>query len=112
VRATGGLVGNRWENADAAMAGFLRATLFLEQRPEVDGDWQPWAVRLPDGVAIALLADILLDCALVALPLQSAAVVVEISEQLVRMLKGVVWEDGVTRQRLCSGRARGFWPGR
>lgn len=108
----GGLVGNRWEDADAAMAGFLRAKLFLEQRPEVDGNGQPGAVRLLDGDAIDLLADILLDCALAALPLHSAAVVAEISEQLVRKLKGVVSKDGVTRQRLCSGRARGSWPGR
>jgi hypothetical protein len=67
---------------------------------------------LLDGDAIDLLADILLDCALAALPLHSAAVVPEISEQLVRMLKGVVSEDGVARQRLYSGRARGSWPER
>ncbi|WP_332702196.1 hypothetical protein [Devosia sp.] len=98
--AMDGLIGNRWEDAEAAMGGFLRATLFLEQRPEVDGDWLARSVRLLDGEAIDQLADILLDCALVALPLHSAAVVAEISEQLARLLKGVVSEDGVAQQRL------------
>ena len=32
------LVGNQWEEAEAATAAFLRATLFLERRPDVDGD--------------------------------------------------------------------------
>ena len=100
LRPWTGLVGNRWEDAEAVMAGFLRATLFLQERPEVDGDWLARSVRMLDGEAIDLLADILLDCALVALPLHSAAVVAEISEQLARLLKSVVAQDGVARQRL------------
>lgn len=98
--AMDGLVGNRWEDAEAAMGGFLRATLFLQERPAVDGDWLARAVRMLDDAAIDLLADILLDCALVALPLHSAAVVAEISEQLARLLKSVATEDGVAQQRL------------
>lgn len=94
------LVGNRWEDAEAATASFLRATLFLDQRPQVDGDWLARSVRMLDAETIDLLADILLDCALVVLPLQSAAVVTEIGEQLAHLLKGVVFHDGVARQRL------------
>ena len=108
------LVGNRWEDAEAVIAGFLRATLFLDKRPEVDGDWLARSVRTLNGEAIDLLADILLNCALVAVPLHSAAVFAEISEQLARLLKSVVSQDGVAwRGRgSCSGRARGYWPRR
>lgn len=98
--AMDGLIGNRWEDAEATTAGFLRATLFLEQRPEVDGDWLARSVRMLDARMIDQLADILLDCALVALPLHSAAVVAEIGEQLARLFKAVVAQDGVARQRL------------
>jgi hypothetical protein len=94
------LVGNRWEDAEAATAAFLHATLFLEGRPEVDGDWLARSVRMLDVETIDLLADILLDCALVVLPLHSAAVLAEISDELARLLKGVVSHDGVARQRL------------
>ena len=94
------LVGNRWEEAEAAASSFLRATLFLEQRPQVNGDWLARSVRLLDGDTIELLADILLDCALVVLPLQSAAVVAQIGEQLAYLLKDVAGRKGVARQRL------------
>lgn len=98
--AMDGLVGNRWEDAELAAGDFLRATLFLEARPSVDGDWLVRLLRLLYAEAIDQLADILLDCALVALPLHSAAVVAEIGEELARLLKGVVAHDGMARQRL------------
>ena|SRR5690606_11148334 len=94
------LVGNQWEEAEQAAGSFLRATMFLEARPIVNGDWLLQLLRLLDAAAIDELADILLDCALVALPLHSAAVVAEIGEELARLLKGVVAHDGVARQRL------------
>ena len=98
--AMDGLIGNRWEDAEAATGSFLRSTLFLENRPAVDGDWLARSVRMLDPATIDQLADILLDCALVALPLHSAAVVAEIGEELARLLKGVMRQDGVARQRL------------
>lgn len=94
------LIGNRWEDAEKAAGTFLRATLFLEGRPDIDGDWLVRVLRLLDASDIDQLADILLDCALVALPLHSAAVVAEVGEELARLLKGVVAHDGVARQRL------------
>ncbi|KQX38138.1 hypothetical protein ASD04_10960 [Devosia sp. Root436] len=94
------LVGNRWEEAEAAASSFLQATLFLERRPNVDGDWLAKSIRTLDGATIDGLADILLDCALVVLPLHSAAVVAEVSDALARLLKDVVIYDGVMRQRL------------
>ena len=94
------LVGNQWEEAEAAAASFLRATLFLERRPDVDGDWLAKSIRTLDASDIDLLADILLDCALVVLPLHSAAVVAEVSDALARLLKEAVGHDGVLRQRL------------
>ncbi|KRA43203.1 hypothetical protein [Devosia sp. Root635] len=94
------LVGNRWEEAEAAAASFLQATLFLEKRPDVDGDWLARSIRMLDAATIDQLTDILLDCALVVLPLHSAAVVAEVSDALARLLKDVVIHDGVMRQRL------------
>lgn len=94
------LVGNRWEEAEAAAGSFLRATLFLEQRPDVDGDWLAKSIRTLDVASIDQLADILLDCALVVLPLHSAAVVAEVSDALARLLKDVLAHDGAMRQRL------------
>jgi len=94
------LVGNRWEDAEREAGAFLRATLFLEGRPAVDGDWLVQLLRLLDATDIDELADILLDCALVALPLHSAAVVAEVGEEVARLLKGIVSHDGVARQRL------------
>ena len=79
---------------------FLAATLFLEQRPEIDGDWLARSIHTLDADSIDLLADILLDCALVVLPLHSAAVVAQINDALARLLKDVVSQDGVARQRL------------
>ena len=98
--AMDGLIGNRWEEAEAAAGAFLRATLFLERRPDVDGDWLARSLRLLDTESIEQLGDILLDCALVALPLQSAGVIGEIGDELVALLKGVVAQDGIARQRL------------
>ncbi len=94
------LIGNRWEDAEKAAAAFLRATLFLDSRPDIDGDWLVQMLRLLDASDIDQLSDILLDCALVALPLHSAAVVAAVGEELARLLKGVVAHDGVARQRL------------
>ena len=94
------LVGNQWEEAEAAAASFLRATLFLERRPDVDGNWLAKSIRMLDAEAIDLLADILLDCAMVVLPLHSAAVVAEVNDALVRLFKDVLAHDGVMRQRL------------
>ena len=74
--------------------------MFLERRPDVDGDWLAKSIRTLDAETIDLLADILLDCALVVLPLHSAAVVAEVSDALARLLKEVVGHDGVLRQRL------------
>ena len=94
------LVGNRWEDAEAVATAFLAATLFLERRPEIDGDWLARSIHMLDANAIDLLADILLDCALVVLPLHSAAVVAQINDALARLLKEAVAQDGVARQRL------------
>jgi len=105
--AMDGLIGNRWEQAELATGAFLRATLFLDHRPAVDGDWLARALRLLDTEAIERLGSILLDCAFVALPLHSAGLIAAIGDELVDLLKAVVAQDGVTRQRLLlAARAR------
>lgn len=97
--AMDGLVGNRWADAEAAVAAFLRAALFQDRRPEIDGNWLARSVRMLDADALARLVDILLDCALVVLPLHSAAVVAEVGEALANVLGAVVAQEGVARQR-------------
>lgn len=98
-QAMDGLIGNRWADAEAGAGAFLRATMFLDSRPQIDGDWLARSVRMLDADAIERLVDILLDCALVVLPLHSAAVVAEIGEELARLLGAVVAQDGAARQR-------------
>ncbi|WP_193336934.1 hypothetical protein [Devosia beringensis] len=105
--AMDGLIGNRWGQAELAAGAFLRATLFFDHRPAVDGDWLARALRLLDTEAIERLGAILLDCAFVALPLHSAGLIGAIGDELVDLLKAVVAQDGVTRQRLLlAARAR------
>lgn len=94
------LVGNRWEDAEVAAGEFLRDTMFLEQRPAIDGDWLARSVATLDAAALDELVDLLLDCALVVLPLHGAAVIAEIGDELGRLLKDVVSRDGVARQQL------------
>jgi hypothetical protein len=98
--AMDGLIGNRWEQAELAAGAFLRATLFLDHRPAVDGDWLARALRLLDAEAIDRLGAILLDCAFLALPLHSAGLIGAIGDELVDLLKAVVVQGGVARQRL------------
>lgn len=105
--AMDGLIGNRWEEAEAAAGAFLRATLFQERLPDIDGNWLARSLRLLDAQAIDSLGDVLLDCALIAFPLQGAGVIGEIGDELALMLKGVVAQDGVARQQsLLKARAR------
>jgi len=94
------LIGNRWEQAELAAGAFLRATLFLDRRPAVDGDWLARALRLLDAEDFDRLGEILLDCAFIALPLHSAGLISAIGDELVDLLKGVVAQDGIARQRL------------
>lgn len=102
-----GLIGNGWEDAEAAAGAFLRATLFQEGLPDIDGNWLVRALRLLDTQAIDRLGDVLLDCALVAFPLHGAGVIAAIGDELAHMLKAVAAENGVARQRLLlEARAR------
>jgi hypothetical protein len=94
------LVGNRWEDAEVATGAFLRATLFLEQRPDVDAEWLARSVATLDEAALDELGDLLLDCALVVLPLHSAAVISAIGDELGHLLGSVVAGEGDMRQRL------------
>lgn len=101
------LVGNRWEDAEHAARSFLATTMLLDGRPDIDGDFLARAVRVLDAESIDGLSDILLECALVALPLSSAAAIAEVGSALARLLKGVVAQQGVARQRLLlKARAR------
>lgn len=93
------LVGNHWEDAELAIGDFLRATLFMLHCPQLDDDWFDRAAHELDQAALDRLGDILLDCALVALPLHSAAVIADIGDTLARQLGDLVSLQGPARQR-------------
>jgi hypothetical protein len=92
------LVGNQWEQAEQVVTEFLHATLFLQWRPQVDADWLARAAQELSLPALNRLGEILLDCALVALPLHSAAIIAEIGDALARFLGDVVSREGAARE--------------
>ncbi|MEF2554606.1 hypothetical protein VQ042_25540 [Aurantimonas sp. A2-1-M11] len=93
------LVGNRWEDAELAITDFLHASLFLQSHPQIDEDWLTRAAHDLNLATLDRLGDILLDCALVALPLHSAAVIAEISDALACLLGDVVSLEDADRKR-------------
>lgn len=95
------LVGNRWFEAEQNAEKFLAATLFMTDRPEVDRDFLLRAVEVLGHEEIDVLAEIMLDCALAAFPLQSAAAIAEVSEMLAETMSAVIaGEDRDRQQRL------------
>jgi hypothetical protein len=93
------LVGNRWLEAEQNAEAFLHATLFLEALPEVDTDFLARAVEVLGPTEIDALAEIMLECALVGFPLQSAAAIIEVTQMLADAIKVVAASAGVARQR-------------
>ncbi len=83
------LVGNRWLEAEQNAESFLTAMLFLTARPIVDRDFLVRAVEILEQDEIDAIAEIMLDCALLAFPLQSAAAVVEVVEMLANAIASV-----------------------
>lgn len=96
------LIGNGWHEAEQRTEAFLFATLFLEERPEVDSDFLARAVQILGPNEIDALAEIMLECALVAFPLQSAAAIVEIAEMLAGAIKAVAVSRGAARRHLLN----------
>jgi hypothetical protein len=95
------LVGNRWFEAEQNAETFLVETLFLTKRPDVDRDFLTRAVEVLGRDEIDAMAEIMLDCALLTFPLQSAAAVAEVSEMLANAIKSVALCEGAVRsQRL------------
>ena len=109
------LVGNRWLEAEQHAESFLAATLFLTDRPTVDRDFLAKAVEILGQDEIDVIAEIMLDCALLSFPLQSAAAVIEVTEMLADAIGSVASSKGVVpRQhlndvysRLSNGTLRG-----
>ena len=92
------LIGNRWLDAEQGTENFLKATLFLEALPEVDADFLERAVRILGPAEIDALADIMLDCALVAFPVQSAGAIVEVANMFAEAIRTVTLSDGRARK--------------
>jgi hypothetical protein len=87
------LIGNRWLDAEQAAETFLSATLFLEACPEVDAGFLERAVHVLGPAEINALAEIMLDCALVAFPMQSAGAIFEVANMLAEAIKAAAASD-------------------
>lgn len=97
------LVGNQWHEAEQGAEAFLSATLFLNEPLHVDSDFLERVVQLLGPTEIDALAEIMLDCALLAFPLQSAAAIVEVTEMLACAISSVVVDKSYARRdRLAS----------
>ncbi len=92
------LIGNRWLDAEQGAEAFLNSTLFLEARPEVDADFLERAVHILRPAEIDALAEIMLDCALVAFPVQSAGAIVEVANMLAGAIKTVAASEARERR--------------
>ncbi|HEV2515825.1 MAG TPA: hypothetical protein VGV07_11285 [Devosia sp.] len=92
------LVGNRWLEAEQSAEAFMSATLFLDEQPDVDPVFLERAVQLLGPAEIDALAEIMLECAMVAFPLQSAAAITEVTEMLASTVRAVATSEGQARQ--------------
>lgn len=94
------LIGNRWAEAEAAAVGFLASALSWDARPEIDEAVLQQAGSLLRAEDVQHLLDALLESALKCLPLQSAALVSEIADDLGAALKAIIALDGPARRQL------------
>jgi hypothetical protein len=94
------LVGNRWGEAEQTALGFLGDGVFGDKTTEVDIDVLALATSLFDATDVWRVEEILLDCALVCLPLHSAARISAVAEEFGRALRAIMALDGGARQRL------------
>ena len=94
------LIGNRWEQAEAAAVGFLACALSWDGRPEIDETILQRAGSLLRAQDVQHLLDALLESALKCLPLQSAALVSGIADDLGAVLKAIIAVEGPARRKL------------
>jgi hypothetical protein len=95
------LIGNHWFEAEQNAETFLVATLFSTNLPDVDWEFLSRAIEVLGRDEIDAMAEIMLECALLTFPLQSAAAVIEVSEMLANAIGSVASCEGAVRpQRL------------
>jgi hypothetical protein len=110
------LIGNRWHEAEQGAEDFLLATLFLEERPLVSSEFLGKAIQVLGPGEIDTLSEIMLECALLTFPLQSAAAICEVAHMLATAIKIVAVSEGSARQlkfnEFCSRLTAGTLMGR
>ena len=94
------LIGNRWEEAEAAATGFLASALAWDGRPEIDEGVLERAGTLLRVQDVQHLLDALLESALKCLPLHSAALVSAVGEDLGAALTAIIALDDPARREL------------
>lgn len=94
------LIGNHWAMAEEAALRFLGNSLFGDGITNIEADLLALVTRLLTDTDVERLEEILLDCALLCLPLHSAARVSAVAEEFGRALKAIIALEGVARQRL------------
>lgn len=94
------LIGNGWAAAEAATVSFLTCSLFSDGRPKLDEDILERAGDLLRMEDVERILDVLLESALKCLPLQSAALVSEVCEDLGAALKAIIELEGPARRKL------------
>lgn len=94
------LIGNGWAEAEAAAVDFLTCVLFADGRPEIDEGILERAGNLLRTQDVQRIMDVLLESALKCLPLQSAALVSEVGDDLGAILKAIIELQGPARRAL------------
>ena len=93
------LVGNRWADAEQQAYSLFHATLFRDERPNVDANWLARAARTLTPDQVDRLADILQSCVFETFPVHSAGDLCDIATELANALKSIISTDGLERQR-------------
>jgi hypothetical protein len=88
------LVGNHWAAAETAFYNFLQSQLFADARPHLDPMELERAAGILDVSSIDRLIEVLLESALVCLPLHSAARIDAVGGDIGRLLKSLLQHNG------------------
>jgi hypothetical protein len=90
-------IGNRWAEAEAAFQNFLQSQLFGDTRPTIDMAELERATCILNARSIDRLVEVLLESALLCLPLHSAARIDEVGGDLGGLLKSLLQHNGDAR---------------
>jgi hypothetical protein len=92
------LIGNGWAEAEAATVGFLTGVLFADGQAKIDEGILDRAGNMLHTKDVERIMDVLLESALKCLPLQSAALVSGVGDDLGAILKAIIELDSPARR--------------